>query len=85
MKVIKSKAISKFVRSNLTAAATGALTDFIENYWRTYTLAKMNAESSADDMYHILTRLIRSEKAGLPAAFAKSSNGFMKTRRKFSY
>ena len=50
MKVIKSKAISKFVRTNLTAAAIGALTDFIEDYWRTYTLAKMNVESSADDM-----------------------------------
>ena len=85
MKVIKSKAISKFVRTNLTAAAIGALTDFIEDYWRTYTLAKMNAESSADDMYNVLSRLLRSEKAGLPKAFAKSLNGFMKTRRKINY
>ena len=50
MKVIKSKAISKFVRCNLTSVAIGVLTDFIEDYWRTYTLAKMNAESSVDDM-----------------------------------
>lgn len=50
MKVIKGKAISKFVHSNLTAATIGALTDFIEDYWRTYTLAKMYAENSADDM-----------------------------------
>ena len=50
VRVIKSKAISRFVRSNLTAAALGGLTDFVEDYWRTYTLAKMNAESSANDM-----------------------------------
>jgi len=60
MKVIKSKAISKFVRSNLTAAAIGALTDYIEDYWRTYTLAKMNAESSADDMV-VAYRMVQNQ------------------------
>lgn len=50
MKVIKSSAISAFVRSNLTATALGALTDHVEDYWHTYTLARMNAESSADDL-----------------------------------
>ncbi len=50
MKVIKSKAISKFVRCNLTSVGIGVLSDFVEDYWRSYTLAKMNAESSADDL-----------------------------------
>lgn len=39
----------------------------------------------ADDMYNVLSRLLRSEKTGLPKAFEKSLNGFMKTRRKINY
>lgn len=50
MKVIKSKAIKKFIHSSLTASVLGALTNYIEDYWRTYTLARVNAENSSDDM-----------------------------------
>ncbi len=50
MKAIKKKIIKKVVRSSLTATMLGVITDYIEDYWRTYTLARMNAESSVDDM-----------------------------------
>lgn len=42
-------------------------------------------DKCADDVYHLLSRLLRSEKTGLPSAFAKTRNGFMKTRRKINY
>ena len=79
MKVIKSKAISKFVRSNLTAVAIGVLTDSVEDYWRTYTLAKMNAESSADDMAAacrlVQNRLIRKTRRKLTISLIIHSLG----------
>lgn len=79
MKVVKSSALAKFVRSNLTAAAIGALTDFVEDYWRTYTLAKMNAESSADDMAAacrlVQSRLIKKTRRKLTISLLVHSLG----------
>lgn len=50
MKAIKTKVIKKLVRGGLAASVLGTVTDYIEDYWRTYTLARMNAEDSVDDM-----------------------------------
>lgn len=61
MKVIKKKLIKKLVRGTLAASLLGTLTSHIEDYWRTYTLARMNAEKSVDDMataYKVVQNLL---------------------------
>lgn len=79
MKAIKKHIIKKVVRSSLTATMLGMVTDYIEDYWRTYTLARMNAENSADDMaaaYRIVqNRLLSKVKRKLTISLIVHSLG----------
>ena len=45
-RAIKKMLIKKLVKNNAASIALGSITKYITDYWKTYTLAKINAEQS---------------------------------------